>query len=253
MEIPPDLVRRLKRLRLGGLLPTLPDRATHARQAKLSPLELLELLLQDEIDRRNSQGLQQRLAVAGFEEEVPPEAITWDSPVSLRSPWGKPFGKRQYRHPQTAGNDEPQRSGALLRMDLLWGLGVLVMGGAILGLVMLATRPPRCRERGALATHVEEYELPESPRVLAVAYRCPRCRESVARRPVGVRVVSGRQNVHGPALPALAALGTVLAVLCCEEARAPASRTPGGHQAAERAWLRAIARAVAVAVATTVP
>ncbi len=30
MEITPDLVRRLKRLRLGGLVPTLPDRATHA-------------------------------------------------------------------------------------------------------------------------------------------------------------------------------------------------------------------------------
>jgi hypothetical protein len=65
MEIPPDLVRRLKRLRLGGLLPTLPDRATHARQAKLSPLEFLDFLLQDEIDRRNSRGLQQRLATAG--------------------------------------------------------------------------------------------------------------------------------------------------------------------------------------------
>jgi len=45
MEIAPDLIRRLKRLRLGGLLPTLPDRMTHARQAKLSPLEFLELLL----------------------------------------------------------------------------------------------------------------------------------------------------------------------------------------------------------------
>ena len=77
---------RLKRLRLGGLLPTLPDRATHARQAKLSPLEFLELLLQDEIDRRNSRGLQQRLAVAGFEEEVTPESITWDSPVSYDGP-----------------------------------------------------------------------------------------------------------------------------------------------------------------------
>ena len=43
MEIAPDLVRRLKRLRLGGLLPTLPDRATHARQSKLAPLEFLEL------------------------------------------------------------------------------------------------------------------------------------------------------------------------------------------------------------------
>lgn len=86
MDMPPDLVRRLKRLRLGGLLPTLPDRAAHARQAKLAPLEFLELLLQDEIDRRNSRSLQQRLAVAGFEEEVTPESITWDSPVSYDRP-----------------------------------------------------------------------------------------------------------------------------------------------------------------------
>jgi transposase len=57
MDLAPDLVRRLKRLRLGGLLPTLPDRVTHARQTKLAPLEFLELLLQDEIDRRDSQGL----------------------------------------------------------------------------------------------------------------------------------------------------------------------------------------------------
>jgi hypothetical protein len=55
MEIGPDLVRRLKRLRLGGLLPTLPDRVTHARQTKLAPLEFLELLLQDEIGRRDRQ------------------------------------------------------------------------------------------------------------------------------------------------------------------------------------------------------
>ena len=86
MEIPPDLVRRLKRLRLGGLLPTLPDRAAHARQAKLSPVEFLELLLQDEIDRRTSQSLQQRLTAAGFEEEVTPESITWDTPVSYDRP-----------------------------------------------------------------------------------------------------------------------------------------------------------------------
>jgi hypothetical protein len=32
LDLTPDRVRRLKRLRLGGLLPTLPDRVTHARQ-----------------------------------------------------------------------------------------------------------------------------------------------------------------------------------------------------------------------------
>ena len=82
MEIAPDLVRRLKRLRLGGLLPTLPDRATHARQSKLAPLEFLELLLQDEIDRRDSQGLARRVEAAGFEEIVAYEQLVWDTPVS---------------------------------------------------------------------------------------------------------------------------------------------------------------------------
>jgi DNA replication protein DnaC len=81
MEIAPDLVRRLKRLRLGGLLPTLPDRATHARQAKLSPVEFLELLLQDEIDRRDSQGLTLRVQAAGFDEVVTADALVWDTPV----------------------------------------------------------------------------------------------------------------------------------------------------------------------------
>ena len=32
LDLTPDLAHRLKRLRLGGLLPTLPDRVTHARQ-----------------------------------------------------------------------------------------------------------------------------------------------------------------------------------------------------------------------------
>jgi DNA replication protein DnaC len=82
MEIAPDLVRRLKRLRLGGLLPTLPDRVTHARQTKLAPLEFLELLLQDEIDRRDSQGLTRRIEAAGFDEVVTYEQLVWDTPVS---------------------------------------------------------------------------------------------------------------------------------------------------------------------------
>jgi DNA replication protein DnaC len=84
--IAPDLVRRLKRLRLGGLLPTLPDRATAARQGNLSPLEFLELCLQDEIDRRDSHGLATRVAAAGFEEIVSLEQITWETPVAFDRP-----------------------------------------------------------------------------------------------------------------------------------------------------------------------
>jgi DNA-directed RNA polymerase subunit RPC12/RpoP len=71
-------------------------------------------------------------------------------------------------------------------MDALWLGGMLLATGVILMLVILATRPPRCRECGVRATDVEEYELSAAPRVLAVAYRCPRCGGLVARRPVGV-------------------------------------------------------------------
>jgi predicted RNA-binding Zn-ribbon protein involved in translation (DUF1610 family) len=71
-------------------------------------------------------------------------------------------------------------------MDLPWALGVLLAAGLILGIVLLVTRPPRCRACGVIATPVEEYEVSESPRVLAVAYRCPRCGELVARRPISV-------------------------------------------------------------------
>jgi hypothetical protein len=58
-------------------------------------------------------------------------------------------------------------------MEVFWAAGLLLTAGAILGLVMLATRPPQCRDCGVPATDVEEYELSESPRVLAVAYRFP--------------------------------------------------------------------------------
>src|SRR5262245_14976063 len=85
-EIAPDLLRRLKRLRLGGLVPTLPDRAAHARQAKLGHVEFLELLLQDEIDRRDSQGLTLRVQAAGFDEIVTYEELVWETPVHYDRP-----------------------------------------------------------------------------------------------------------------------------------------------------------------------
>ena len=72
-------------------------------------------------------------------------------------------------------------------MDLAWTLGLLLAAGLLLGLVTLVTRPPRCRTCGVTATHVEEYEVSQNPRALAVAYRCPRCGELVARRPIGVQ------------------------------------------------------------------
>jgi DNA replication protein DnaC len=73
----------LKRLRLSGILATLPDRVAYARKSKLSELELLELALQDEIDRRDQTSLALRLAHAGFQEEQTFEGFDWDAPVTF--------------------------------------------------------------------------------------------------------------------------------------------------------------------------
>jgi DNA replication protein DnaC len=73
----------MKRLKLSGLLATLPDRVAYARKTKLPELEFLELVLQDEVDRRDHKNLEIRLAKAGFEEEHTLEGFDWDAPVTF--------------------------------------------------------------------------------------------------------------------------------------------------------------------------
>jgi DNA replication protein DnaC len=83
MEIPPALKTILKRLKLSGLLPTLPDRVAYARKTKLPELDFLELVLHDEVERRDQKNLQVRLDQAGFEEEQTLEDFDWDAPVTF--------------------------------------------------------------------------------------------------------------------------------------------------------------------------
>lgn len=83
MEIPQSLKTVLKRLKLSGVLPTLPDRLAYAKKTKLSELQLLELLLQDEIDRRDHTNLALRLDRAGFDEEQTLEGFDWEAPVTF--------------------------------------------------------------------------------------------------------------------------------------------------------------------------
>ena len=117
LDLTPDLVRRPKRLRLGGLLPTLPDRVTHARQGKLSHVEFLELLLQDEIDRRDSHGLTLRLEQAAFEETATFEQIVWDSPGPITPSIGNcGAGSRRTCSSSTACASSPPSSRAIATM-----------------------------------------------------------------------------------------------------------------------------------------
>ena len=66
---PAELQTKLKTLRLGGMLHTLELRRGQAEDQRLGHIEFLALLLDDEIDRRQSKMLAQRLHRARFEEE----------------------------------------------------------------------------------------------------------------------------------------------------------------------------------------
>ncbi len=82
-SIDPDLVRLLKRLKLGPLLPTLPERLTLARAQQLDYVAFLTLLLADEVQRRDQQALERHLLQAGFEDRVTLDGFDWTSPVQL--------------------------------------------------------------------------------------------------------------------------------------------------------------------------
>lgn len=83
MDIKTSLKSVLKRLRLSGVLHTLPDRIAYARKTKLDYQDFLELVLQDEIDRRDRVSLQRRLEKAQFEEEQTFENFDWDAPITF--------------------------------------------------------------------------------------------------------------------------------------------------------------------------
>jgi DNA replication protein DnaC len=68
MNVSPVLTTRLKTLRLSGILESLDVRLEQARSANLGYMEFLELVIQDEIERREARNLEQRLKRASFEE-----------------------------------------------------------------------------------------------------------------------------------------------------------------------------------------
>jgi DNA replication protein DnaC len=69
MTIDHHLMGQLKTLRLGGFLETLELRLTQAREEDYDHLMFLQLMVQDEIERREAKKLAQRLSRASFEEQ----------------------------------------------------------------------------------------------------------------------------------------------------------------------------------------
>lgn len=69
MNLRHQLEQQLKVLHLGGFLQTLELRLQQVQSASLGYLEFLQLLVQDEIERREAKKLNLRLSRASFEEE----------------------------------------------------------------------------------------------------------------------------------------------------------------------------------------
>jgi DNA replication protein DnaC len=76
-----DLMKALKALKLGGLSDTLPERIALAKQRKMSHAAFLELVLDDEIARRESRSAMLRARTAGLDPTMRLE--TWDEPDDL--------------------------------------------------------------------------------------------------------------------------------------------------------------------------
>ena len=69
MQISHQLVPKLKNLRLSGILETLDVRNRQAIEEKLSFVEFLQRLLEDEVERRAQKQLAMRLRRASFDLE----------------------------------------------------------------------------------------------------------------------------------------------------------------------------------------
>ncbi|MFH1625634.1 MAG: IS21-like element helper ATPase IstB [Pseudomonadota bacterium] len=69
MNIEHHIASQLKTLRLGGFLETLDLRLKQAREEDFDHLTFLQVMIQDEIERREAKKLAQRLSRASFEEQ----------------------------------------------------------------------------------------------------------------------------------------------------------------------------------------
>jgi DNA replication protein DnaC len=83
MLIQTDLKATLKRLRLSGMLATLPDRLAFARKDKIDYTDFLQLVLTDEIERRDHKRIELRLQDAGFDEECTLERFDWSAQIRI--------------------------------------------------------------------------------------------------------------------------------------------------------------------------
>lgn len=77
VAINPQLIPKLKSLRLSGILETLDVRNRQAIDDKISYVEFLERLLEDEVERRAQKQLEMRMRRASFSSDKSLERFDW--------------------------------------------------------------------------------------------------------------------------------------------------------------------------------
>jgi DNA replication protein DnaC len=80
--VSPELRQILRTLKLGKLMDTLPERLTLAKQQQLPHAEFLELVLADEVTRRETNSATLRARAAGLDAGMRLE--TWDTTAAVR-------------------------------------------------------------------------------------------------------------------------------------------------------------------------
>ena len=78
-----ELTPLLKRLQLGPMADTLPERIALARRDQLDYASFLEIIPADEISRREHRRIEIRLRAAGFEETCRLEDFDWSASATL--------------------------------------------------------------------------------------------------------------------------------------------------------------------------
>ena len=78
----PDLTATLRALKLGKLTATLPERLTLARQHNMPHADFLQLILSDEVARREAGSIALRARNAGLDPAIRTE--TWDTAAAIR-------------------------------------------------------------------------------------------------------------------------------------------------------------------------
>jgi DNA replication protein DnaC len=81
-RVSPDLRATLRALKLGQMLDTLPDRLTLARQQNMTHADFLELVLADEVTRREAKSASLRARAAGLDPGMRLDA--WDASAAVR-------------------------------------------------------------------------------------------------------------------------------------------------------------------------